>query len=122
MSEARPHSERYWDARETWPREKLAAHQLERLKAQLAYVHANSRFYRQRHERLGWKPDDLKTLDDLRALPVTRKANYVDAVNDAPPWGTQLAAPLDSVVRVHFSSGTTAKPAPDCWTQRDLDR
>lgn len=122
MSESRPHSERYWDARETWPREKLATHQLERLKAQLSYVHANSRFYSERHKRLGWQPGDVKTLDDLRALPVTRKANYVDAVNDAPPWGTQLAAPLDAVVRVHFSSGTTAKPAPDCWTQRDLDR
>lgn len=122
MSDPRPYSALYWDERETWSRDRLAAHQLERLKTQLAYVHGNSRFYQPRFKSLGWMPGDLKTVDDLRALPFTRKANYVDAIRDAPPWGTQLAAPLESVVRVHFSSGTTSKPVPDCWTQADLDR
>jgi phenylacetate-CoA ligase len=118
----RPHSAKYWDERETWPRDRIAAHQEERLKAQLASLYERSPFHRDRLGKAGWKPGDLKSAAEITKLPIMRKADYVAAVNAALPWGTHLAVPLAQVRRVHFSSGTTTKPVPDCWTATDLDR
>jgi len=107
---------------ETWTRERIAAFQFERLRAQLAYVGEHSDYYRGMFGREGFAASDLKTLDDLRRLPFTRKADYVDSIERRPPYGDFVAAPLEAVRRLHFSSGTTAAPAPQFWTGRDLDR
>jgi phenylacetate-CoA ligase len=119
---ASPHSERYWSEVETWPRERIAALQLESLQRQLSYVHENSDFYRAQWDDVGFKPGDLKSPDDLRRLPLVRKSDYVDSLDQQPPWGSALAAPRKDVRRVHFSSGTTSQPTPVCWTEPDLDR
>lgn len=118
----RPHTAELWDEREAWPRERIAEYQLERLREQLAYVQERSPFYRARFAEAGLEPGDLRSLDDLRALPLTDKAAYWDLVREAPPWGIHLAAAPEDVRRVHFSSGTTSKPVPCCWTAEDLDR
>lgn len=117
-----PQSEAYWDERETWSRDRLADHQLTRLREQLTYVAAESAFYRRRFAEAGFRPGDLTSVEDLRALPVTRKSDYLAALREAPPWGSLLAADPADLVRAHFSSGTTATPTPDVWTARDLDR
>ncbi len=122
MTENRPHSAKIWDTRELWSRDRIAAHQYQRLTAQLAYVEERSAFYRARFADTGFKPCDLASLDDLRRLPITRKADYVAAVELDLPWGSHLAAPLRDVRRAHYSSGTTSKPVPNCWTAPDLDR
>ena len=59
---------------------------------------------------------------DLACLPFTRKADYAAALAQRPPWGALLACAPEDVRRVHFSSGTTAQPTPNCWTAQDLDR
>ncbi|MEU8639420.1 AMP-binding protein [Amycolatopsis sp. NPDC048633] len=92
------------------------------LKGQLKRVHETSAHYRRQWDELGWHPDELRTLDDLQALPVTTKADYQRSLENSPPYGDFLAVPREQVARVHFSSGTTGSPTPVCWTKDDLDR
>ncbi len=110
------------DACETWSREQLAAWQLDRLRTQLTRVGRDSTYYNRVFAGCGFSPADMRSLDDLRALPFTRKADYVESINRLPPWGEFRAVDAADVARVHFSSGTTAKPAPQFWTEYDLDR
>lgn len=114
-----------WDEREHWSRDRIAVQQLEALRDQLRRVSERSAFYRERWREAGVEPRDLENLEnheDLRELPFTTKQDYLTTLDQAPPWGTALAVELDDVRRVHFSSGTTARPTPMCWTRRDLDR
>lgn len=117
-----PYSEKYWSEVETWDRSRLGEFQLEALRTQLRYVGENSAFYRKQWDSIGFDPRQFSDLQDLRRLPTVSKKDYIAALAEAPPWGSMLAAPLDDVVRVHFSSGTTSAPTPVCWTQHDLDR
>lgn len=119
---ANPDSVDYWSDVETWSRDHIESFQLEALKRQLAYVGKNSDYYQGQWAETGFEPADLRSLEDLRQLPLTEKSDFVESLAQAAPWGTALAAPLDDVVRVHFSSGTTSAPTPVCWTQADLDR
>jgi phenylacetate-CoA ligase len=118
----RPFSSDIWDERETWPRERMEGYQLDALKAQLSYVAERSDFYREQFGSIGWNPSDLRTLEDLRVLPFTRKTDYLRSLVDAPPFGSALACDPAQARRVHFSSGTTSRPTPVLWTQDDLDR
>ncbi len=92
------------------------------LQRQLKHVGENSVYYRRRFGEVGFEPGDLRSLSELRRLPVTKKSEYVASVNRVPPWGEFLAVPREQVRRVHFSSGTTARPAPQFWTAPDLER
>ena len=112
----------YWSDVETWSRDRLETYQLKALRRQLTYVGEHSEYYRRIWADIGFEPADLQSLDDLRHLPTLRKADYVADLESAGPWGSLRAAHPDDIVRVHFSSGTTAAPTPVCWTQADLDR
>ncbi len=106
-----------WDPRhETIDREQLQALQVERLRATVARVHASVPFYRERLGAAGCEPGDLRSLDDLRRLPFTEKTDF----RDNYPQGL-FAAPLDEVVEVHASSGTTGVPVACGFTRRDLE-
>ncbi len=101
---------------ETMPREDLRALQLQRLQAIVERVYHLVPFYRRRLDEAGVKPEDIRTLDDLKRLPFTTKQD----IRDNYPFGL-FAAPMDQIVRLHASSGTTGKPTPVAYTQRDLD-
>ncbi len=101
---------------ETMPREDLRALQLQRLQAIVERVYHLVPFYRRRLDEAGVKPEDIRTLDDLQRLPFTTKQD----IRDNYPFGL-FAAPMDQIVRLHASSGTTGKPTPVAYTQRDLD-
>ncbi|QRP43138.1 phenylacetate--CoA ligase family protein [Amycolatopsis sp. FDAARGOS 1241] len=118
----RPYSDRYWSEVETAPLEQLRELQLAALRKQLEYVGAHSDFYRARWRELGFEPGDVRTLEDLRRLPVVTKADYVADLDAAAPWGTNVTADPRDVRRVHFSSGTTGRPAPVLWSAADLAR
>lgn len=111
-----------WSACEGWSRDRLRALQLDKLREQVARLAAGDGFYARRFGEVGLTPDSLRSLDDLARLPVTRKQDYVGSVLARPPFGAFMAVPQDAVRRIHFSSGTTAKPTPQFWTQPDLDR
>jgi phenylacetate-CoA ligase len=107
---------------ETWSPHALAEHRLTALRAQLRRLAARDDGLGARWRELGWEPGDLRDLDDLAALPVTTKADFLAAVQRRPPYGDLLAVDAAQVARVHFSSGTTAAPTPMAWTADDLER
>jgi phenylacetate-CoA ligase len=110
------------DQCETWDRKRIQGFQAERLRAQLAYVESHSTYYKAVFASAGFVATDFRSPDDLGVLPFTRKADYVGSIERARPYGEFMAAPLCAVRRIHFSSGTTASPAPQFWTEHDLDR
>src|SRR3546814_9491931 len=78
--------------------------------------------FRSIFDAAGFHPAEFRSLADLRRLPLTKKADYLRAIDSAPPWGGQLACDPVDIARVHFSSGTTARPAHNCWTRADIER
>ncbi|MFP4054154.1 MAG: phenylacetate--CoA ligase family protein [Phycisphaerae bacterium] len=95
--------------------ENLRALQLKRLQDVVART-AEVPFYREAYARAGVRPQDIRSLDDLRRLPFTNKAD----LRDHYPLGF-LAVPREQILRIHGSSGTTGKPTFVAYTRDDLD-
>jgi phenylacetate-CoA ligase len=90
--------------------------QLRRLQMTVAWIYERVPYYRAQLDALKVKPRDIKTLEDLRRLPFTDKT----ALRDTYPFG-MFAVPLDEVVRIHSSSGTTGKPIVVGYTRGDIN-
>lgn len=73
-------------------------------------LHKENSFYRAKFDRAGVRPGDIRTLDDLRRLEFTKKAELVADQADHPPYGTNLTYPIHDFVRLHQTSGTTGRP------------
>ncbi len=101
---------------ETLPREALEAIQLKRLQALAEKAYATVAFYKKAFDEKGVKPDDIKSLEDLHKLPFTMKQD----LRDNYPFG-MFATPMENVVRIHASSGTTGKPTVVGYTRRDIN-
>lgn len=101
---------------ETLPREAIESLQLRRLQQTLERVYATVPFYRDSFDRIGVKPKDIKKLEDLQRLPFTLKKD----MRDNYPYGL-FAVPLEQIVRIHASSGTTGKPTVVGYTKRDIE-
>jgi len=97
-------------------REDIRALQLSRLQHQVEYVYNRVPWYREQLDKLGTKPQDIKSLDDVRRLPFTDKK----VMRDTFPFGL-FATPVDEAVRLHSSSGTTGKPVVAGYTRHDMD-
>ncbi|MGE4344914.1 MAG: phenylacetate--CoA ligase family protein [Geoalkalibacter sp.] len=104
------------DEFETLPREAIEPLQLKRLRQTLERVNATVPFYREHFRKNGVNPDMVKSLDDLRRFPFT----YKQDMRDNYPYGL-FAVPLDQIVRIHASSGTTGKPTVVGYTRRDIE-
>lgn len=100
---------------EQLPRREIAQLQLERLQSLLQRVHRNVKFYRRTFDRLGFLPEDCRSLEDLAQLPFTTKHDLADSY----PYG-MFAVPLREVVRIHSSSGSAGNPLVVGYTSRDL--
>ena len=100
---------------ETMPRERLAALQLERLRATVRNAYDHVPLHRRRLDDAGVTPEAIASLDDVRALPFTVKTD----LRDHYPFG-MFARPLSGLARLHASSGTTGKPTVVGYTQTDL--
>jgi len=103
-------------AAETLPRPELATLQLQRLRTVVERVAATVPFYRDSFAKAGIDPQKIKTLDDLRRLPFTTKQD----MRDSYPYGL-FAAPMEEIVRIHASSGTTGKPTVVGYTSQDIN-
>ena len=101
---------------ETASVDELRALQLERMQWTLQHAYTNVPMYRQKFDAAGVHPDDLKSLEDLAKFPYTTKQD----LRDNYPFGT-FAVPMEEVVRVHASSGTTGKATVVGYTQQDID-
>ncbi len=98
------------------PLKQLRALQLHRLQAIVGRAYERVELYRKRLDALGLKPQDLRKLADIAKLPFTVKTD----LRDTYPYG-MFASPLEEIVRLHASSGTTGKPIVVAYTKVDLD-
>lgn len=103
-------------AKETIERKEIRKNQLRSLKALLVHVYRNVRFYRDKFDKAGIKPEDIKTLEDLARVPFTTK----DELRDTYPFGL-LAVPREEVFEIHTSSGTTGTPVLGAYTRADIE-
>lgn len=107
----------YWNqTKECMDRGELKKLQSERLVKMVSYVYHNVPYYREKMQKAGVEPGDIRGLEDIEKLPFT---TYED-LNKAYPFGL-AAVPKSELVRVHASSGTTGKPKIAVYTRRDID-
>ena len=99
------------------PLDRLRALQLERLQWTVRHAYDNVALYRRTFDEAGVHPDDIRSLDDIRLLPFTTKAD----LRETYPFG-MFAVPMADVRRIHASSGTTGRPTVVGYTAGDLDR
>jgi phenylacetate-CoA ligase len=107
-----------WDDEfECMPLEKLQRFQLKKFKETLDWVYEKIPFYRKKFDEKGIKPQAIKHLEDIHKLPMTIKND----LRDNYPFGL-CAVPMNQVVRIHASSGTTGKPITGPYTKEDLEQ
>jgi phenylacetate-CoA ligase len=102
-------------AMETLPRGKLEKLQMERLRATLELAYKKVPFYTRAFDERRLKPSECKSFDDLARLPLTTKQD----LRDNYPFG-MLTVPVNQVMRIHASSGTTGKPTVGAYNKHDL--
>jgi phenylacetate-CoA ligase len=90
--------------------------QLERLRWSLHHAYDNVPRYREKFDAAGVRPADCSALADLARFPFTTKSD----LRETYPFG-MFAVPMDRVVRIHASSGTTGKPTVVGYTAKDID-
>ena len=98
------------------PREQLRVLQFERLKSIVTRAYDNVVLFRNRMMERRLTPADLRSIDDIEKLPLYVKND----LRDTYPFGL-FASPMEEVVRLHASSGTTGKPIVVAYTQQDVD-
>lgn len=101
---------------ETASIDELRSVQLRRLRWSLAHTYNNVPHFKQKCDEKGVHPFELKSLEDLKHFPFTTKQD----LRDNYPYG-MFAIPMDEVVRIHASSGTTGKPTVVGYSQNDID-
>lgn len=107
----------YWNREiETAPRYQMEHLQSLRLSQVVGRVYENVPYYRAKMDAAGVKPSDIQNVSDLRKLPFTVKQD----LRDTYPYGL-FATPLENVVRIHASSGTTGKQTVVGYTDHDID-
>lgn len=94
----------------------MSALQSFRLSKTVHHIYKNVAYYRDKMDAAGIKPEDIKTVGDLSKLPFTVKQD----LRDTYPYGL-FAVPMDDVVRLHASSGTTGKQIVVGYTTNDID-
>ncbi|KLV09850.1 MULTISPECIES: phenylacetate--CoA ligase PaaK [Photobacterium] len=104
------------EAIETASIDELRALQFERMKWTLEHAYRNVPMYTRKFDEAGVHPSDFTCLEDISKFPYTTKQD----LRDNYPFGT-FAVPMEQVVRVHASSGTTGKPTVVGYTQKDID-
>lgn len=117
---------RLWNERvETMSRDELRTLQLNRLKKQVQYNYKYSIFYQKRFKACRLVPEDIKTLEDFQRLPLTTKEEHRQAQEESlerfgHPYGMITCAPLDRIVRINSTSGTTGMPTLYTLTRHDV--
>jgi phenylacetate-CoA ligase len=101
---------------ECMPDEERRSLQLERLQSTVKRVYDKVEPVRNKMEEAGVTPDSIKSLEDIAKLPFTTKDDF----RSAYPFGF-FAVPLEEVVRIHSSSGTTGKPVVAGYTRNDIE-
>ncbi|MCJ7596725.1 MAG: phenylacetate--CoA ligase family protein [Desulfobacterales bacterium] len=111
--------EKYWNpVLETLPHDKIRRLQLRKFKRIFQWTYDRSKFHRSLYEKAGIRPEDIRTLEDIRHVPTVEKSMMRDIQRKDPfPYGDALCVPLEEVVEFRQTSGTTGQPVyqPDTW-------
>ncbi len=102
------------------PRKALEALQIEKLRSMLKQIYGRNRFYTDKLDAAGIHPESIKTLEDFKSLPLTSKAELVQAQSDALPFGSNTTFEESAYSRFHQTSGTSGTPlrvldTPESW-------
>lgn len=108
---------KYWNEKiETLSTEDIRKDQLQKLREQVKHCYENSTFYRKKFDNVGLKPEDIRSLDDLKKIPFTVKND----LKENYPFG-MVTVKSDDIVEVHASSGTTGNPIVGAYTRSDME-
>ncbi len=92
----------------------------ERLMEQIAYNYATSAFYRAKLDSAGVQPDEIRHVEDLARIPFMEKTEVANSQADGTLLGVNQCAPLDKIVRIQATGGTTGQPIRIGLTRRDI--
>jgi len=95
---------------ETIGREALVQIQLKKLEMALAAILEGNGFYKRKFKEAGIAAGDVRSMDDLRRLPLTTKQELAGDQVAHPPYGTNVTFARDRYTRIHQTSGTTGEP------------
>ena len=108
--------------------QEIRQYQEEKLTRQLEYCYRSSEFYRKKFDEVGAKPGDIRTIEDLRRLPVfmvkddERRSAEESLQKYGHPFGLHLCAPVDSLYLTGTTSGTTGTPTFSyTFTEKDIN-
>ena len=105
-----------WAEQETYSRSEIEKIQLEKLKDTVSYIYNRVKPYKDKMDKDHVRPEDINTLEDLKKLPFTYKADFRENYPDG-----LFAVDKKDIIRYHASSGTTGKPTVVGYTKNDLD-
>jgi phenylacetate-CoA ligase len=117
---------KFWNEKmETIPLEEMQKLQMEKLKKQIKYVYENSTFYKDKYDKAGIKPEDIRTFRDFQNLPTINKDEHRQSQEESREksghaFGTFLCAPLDKIIGVASTTGTTGDPTFYLYTEKDM--
>ena len=115
--------QKYWNpVLETLTAEKIRALQFKKFRRMFDWAYDHSKFHRSLYDNAGIKPDDIRSMDDIRHIPKVEKSMMRDIQRKDPfPYGDALCVPLEEVVIFRQTSGTTGQPVyqPDTWQDWD---
>ncbi|MBN1851001.1 MAG: phenylacetate--CoA ligase family protein [Deltaproteobacteria bacterium] len=115
--------QKYWNPiLETLPHEKLRDLQLKKFKRIFRWGYDHSKFHRALYDKAGIKPDDIRSFDDIRKIPVVEKSMMREIQRKDPfPYGDMLCVPLEEVSEYRQTSGTTGQPVYQADTWQDWE-
>ncbi|HEX9411800.1 MAG TPA: phenylacetate--CoA ligase family protein [Actinomycetota bacterium] len=100
----------YWNPRhETMPRDGTLTLQVRKLRNLVEWADAQVPWQAKRLRNAGVTADSIRTLDDLRRIPLMTRDEWMEGQLEEPPYGTNVAAPKEAAIRYHMTSGTTGK-------------
>jgi len=110
---------KYWSVAELLPKAEMLDLQFRRFKEQIDYVWEKSPFYRKKWEEAGFSPDQFKSLDDVRKIPMLVKDEIRQSQAEDPPYGMMYIPTDRSINRITMTSGTTGKAVLIPFTEDD---
>src|SRR5690349_4346783 len=111
---------KYWNEEiETMSEPAMDRLESERLQKQLPYLYRTSSFYAELFDRAGVKPDSIRNRRDLARVPFTEKRVLADSQKDGSLLGVHQCAPLEKIVRIQATGGTTGQPTRIGFTRKD---
>lgn len=114
-------SRRYWNEEvETLDERSRRQLECERLREQIEYNYQSSPFYRATLDGAGLRPSDIRHLEDLARIPFMEKRSIADSQADGTLLGVNQCAPLEKIVRIQATGGTTGSPMRIGLTSRDI--